>query len=226
MSSFVLKLIAIITMSFDHTGNVMIGHFSWMNLIGRIAFPLFIFQLLEGYKHTKNFKKYLIRMILFAVIAQIPFMMFLSTYQDDIGGLNIFFTLSLGLLSIYCFDKIPNKMIGFIGSAAFIFLGELLKVDYGSFGVALIFIMYLLRTFHNKTIFTIGYIVVYILHYIPLYITYQNIAYLYLMLCCMVPIIFMNLYNGKKGPSMKYLFYLFYPIHLVILVFIKTLLLQ
>ena len=59
MSSFVIKLIAIITMLCDHSGDAIIGHFSILNIIGRIAFPLFCFQIVVGYKHTKNVKKYL-----------------------------------------------------------------------------------------------------------------------------------------------------------------------
>ena len=62
MSSFVLKIIAIISMVFDHTGYILYGSFSWMNYIGRLAFPIFAFQLTEGYKHTKNLKNYLRRL--------------------------------------------------------------------------------------------------------------------------------------------------------------------
>ena len=69
MSSFVIKIIAIISMLFDHTNDVFIGHLSVFNLIGRIAFPLFSFQLVVGYTYTHNIKKYISRMFIFALIS-------------------------------------------------------------------------------------------------------------------------------------------------------------
>ena len=97
MSSFVLKIIAVITMFIDHLGYTIFGKFSYLNYIGRISFPVFAFQISEGYIHTKNLKKYFLRLFLFAVISQIPFMLFHSIISDTFY-LNIFFTLLLGLL--------------------------------------------------------------------------------------------------------------------------------
>ena len=71
MTSFVLKIIALITMFCDHFGDAFIGHTSALNVIGRIAFPIFAFQISEGYIHTKNIKKYIARLLIFAIISQI-----------------------------------------------------------------------------------------------------------------------------------------------------------
>ena len=101
MSSFVIKIIAIISMIFDHASDAIIGHFSFFNLIGRIAFPLFCFQLVNGFKHTKNIYKYMLRLIIFGIISQIPFSIFIYFYSGSFITLNIFFTLALGLLAIY-----------------------------------------------------------------------------------------------------------------------------
>ena len=106
MTSFVLKIIALITMFIDHLGYAIYGKFSYLNYIGRIAFPIFAFQISEGFVHTKNIKKYFIRLLVFAIISQLPFMLFLSTFSKNIYELNIFFTLSFGLLAIFIFDKI------------------------------------------------------------------------------------------------------------------------
>jgi len=76
MSSFVLKIIAIITMFIDHVGYAIFGKFSFFNYIGRIAFPIFAFQISEGYSHTKDLKKYFLRLFIFAIISQVPFMLF------------------------------------------------------------------------------------------------------------------------------------------------------
>ena len=83
MSAFGLKIIAIITMIIDHLGYAIFGEFSFFNYIGRIAFPIFAFQISEGYIHTKNLKKYFLRLFLFAIISQIPFMLFHSIISDQ-----------------------------------------------------------------------------------------------------------------------------------------------
>lgn len=111
MSSFVLKMIAVFSMCFDHFGYLFsAGNFSFCNLIGRLAFPIFAFQISEGYTHTHDLKKYFWRLFLFAIISQIPFHMFSYAFRFE-PSLNIFFTLLLGLTAICAYDKIPNKLI-------------------------------------------------------------------------------------------------------------------
>jgi len=129
MSAFVLKIIAMVTMTFDHSGYIIFGGSSFFNYIGRLAFPIFAFQISQGYIHTKDLKKYLGRLTIFAFVSQIPFMLFYysatntpisiaqipSTIYNSISTfdytLNIFFTLLIGLLAILAFDKIKYKSI-------------------------------------------------------------------------------------------------------------------
>ena len=99
MTSFVLKIIAIISMFLDHLSYSIYGQFSWLNYLGRLSFPIFAFQITEGYHHTKNLKKYFLRLGIFAVISQIPFYLFTNTFTTEFT-LNIFFTLFAGLLAI------------------------------------------------------------------------------------------------------------------------------
>lgn len=109
MTSFTLKLIAIITMFIDHFGYAIMGQFSFFNLFGRLAFPIFAFQISEGFIHTKSVKKYFFRLIIFALISQIPFSLF--TYyivHANPYTLNVFFTLIFGLTSIYLYDLITK----------------------------------------------------------------------------------------------------------------------
>ena len=109
MTSFTLKIIALITMFIDHLGYAIFNKFSFFNYIGRVAFPIFAFQISEGFHYTKNVKKYFARLLLFAMFSQIPFMLFLSIFSNNIYKLNVFFTLFLGLFSIYIYDKIINS---------------------------------------------------------------------------------------------------------------------
>ena len=113
MTSFCLKIIAIISMFCDHLGDAIFKGFSYFNYIGRIAFPIFAFQISEGYIHTKNLKKYLIRLMVFALISQIPYILFLSLYSRGVR-LNVFFTLALGLIAICLHSYIHKDISGTI----------------------------------------------------------------------------------------------------------------
>lgn len=216
MTSFILKIIAVISMCFDHIGYfITCGKLSVANYIGRLAFPIFAFQISEGYIHTSNIKKYFWRLFLFAIISQIPFNLFQTTLGIS-HTLNIFFTLFLGLAAICAYDKIPNKLCGLIVSSICIYLGHLLNVDYGYWGVLVVFTFYLLK--HNKIFMTLGFLALVLLKYIPILLkTSFNPIYIYLAIFTFLAIIPILLYNGKQGLKTKYLLYIFYPFHLFVL---------
>jgi len=215
MSSFVLKIIAIITMFIDHIGYYIFGKFSFFNYIGRIAFPIFAFQISEGYIHTKNLKKYFLRLFIFAIISQIPFILFKKAITNDFT-LNIFFTLLLGLISIYIYDKSKHKIIAIILAILIGLLANFSHCDYGFYGVTIIFLFYIFKTsiIKSSTAFIIATTIKYLITMIK-YGFYD--IYLYLLISTLIPILFISLYNGKKGKSTKYLLYLFYPIHLLLI---------
>lgn len=231
MTSFLLKIIAIISMFIDHLGNGMFGHTTFLNVVGRIAFPIFAFQLTEGYTYTKNLKKYFLRLFLFAFISQIPFILFTSMYTDGFT-LNVFFTLFFGLFAIFIYDKICScsfsfsnikKLNFFVKQFIAIFpaiviaiLAQMLRLDYGFWGIAIVFLFYLFR--NDKTLMIFSFIVACILKY-SLNIWLYGYHYFYLLLCLgtILPIVFISLYNKKQGKKVKYLLYFFYPVHLFIL---------
>lgn len=215
MSSFVLKIIAMITMFIDHIGYAIFGKFSFFNYIGRIAFPIFAFQISEGYIHTKNLKKYFLRLFVFALISQIPFMLFESLISNDLT-LNIFFTLFLGLACIYIYDKCKYKSIALILCVLLGVLAEFSHCDYGFYGVAIILLFYVFK--NNISLASIAFILATAIKY-TISILKNGLfdVYFSLFICTLIPIIFINLYNGKKGKDTKYLLYLFYPIHLLLI---------
>lgn len=216
ISSFVLKVIACISMLFDHSGYIIFGKFSIFNYIGRIAFPIFAYQISEGYIHTSNLKKYFARLGLFAIISQIPYMIFIYIFSKNLLCLNIFFTLLIGLFAIYCYDKIPNKLLGIVSAIFLAIIADFLHTDYGAYGVAIIFLFYAFR--NNKVLMSVSFIVACIIKY-SISILKQGYFETYglLCICTCLPIIFILLYNGKKGKDMKRFLYWFYPIHLLIL---------
>jgi len=224
MSAFALKIIACITMFIDHIGYVIFGETSYFNYIGRIAFPIFAFQIAQGYVHTKNINKYLVRLLSFAVISQLPFMLFSSIISDELT-LNVIFTLTFGLLGILSYDK-TNK---FLGVFITIFLGiiaQLCHFDYGLYGVLIILLFYIFR---NKKVllilaFDIATLINYLLRIIfslleygKQYTNYFLDFYFPLCIFTILSSLFLYLYNGKKGHNSKYLLYLFYPLHLLLI---------
>lgn len=231
MTSFTLKIIAIISMFFDHFGYAFLGQFSFFNLIGRLAFPIFAFQINEGYTHTRNLKKYFLRLVFFALVSQLPFSLFLHKYINNSFQLNVFFTLFIGLFAIFTYDYIIklfsnskskfhfDKLVGFIIVMLFASIAQLLHTDYGFWGVIVIFAFYLFK--NNKIASTISFVILCILKYSFNIIMY-GFSYIYILLCVftILPILFIRLYNGKQGKKIKYLLYVFYPLHLLLLYFL------
>lgn len=213
MSLFILKIIGIVTMFLDHY-HYVIGGSKILNIVGRIAFPIFAFTLSEGYVHTRNLKNYLFRLFIFAVSIQIPSILFGYDYP-----MNIFFTLFLGLLSIYIFNsKKINMILKIILIGFVLFFSQKFKLDYGMYGILLIMNFNIFR--NDKFKILMNFLVLNIFNEI-----FPNIFDLVdTQFFSIISLIFIFMYNGKKGKSMKYFFYLFYPIHFFILEVIKILL--
>ena len=257
MTAYILKLIAIITMVFDHSGYLIYGHISWMNFVGRIAFPIFAFQINEGYIHTHNLKRYFIRLIIFALISQVPYAWFGYCFFSNMS-LNIIFTLILGLLSISIYEFVISKgtvhcvnptfnyhfsstieqnkknnisgnnifqykLLGIIIVLIIAVFADIFNFDYGFYGVFIIFLFYLYR--NNKLSMNIAITILTFIYYTPYFMASNfKITYWVLFICSLIPLIFIDLYNGQKGKEQKLLFYVFYPIHLFVLCSIYTLL--
>ena len=207
---FTLKIIAIITMFLDHYYRI-IGGPEWLSILGRLAFPIFAFSISEGYSHTKNVNKYLMRLLNFAIIIQLPNFLGFQEYP-----LNIFFTLALGLFCLEILDNNKiNIVVRYIVVLYLCFLAEKTGLDYGAYGVILIILFNKLK--NNKLYIFIAFLA---LNLVILKIGNLSEMQMYSVFS-LVPIF---LYNGKKGYGMKYLFYLFYPLHFIFLYTLNELL--
>lgn len=238
MSSFWIKIIAIVSMLLDHSGDALIGHVTPLNFIGRIAFPLFCFQLVVGYAHTSNVLNYCKRLFIFALVSQIPFGIMIYNYTHELYSLNVFFTLLLGVFVMIIFD---SKKLPFIVKSLFILcillIAHFINVDYQAMGVLMILVIhifYKLGIFNSKEIditsnvspkikkyapflFILSMLAFSILRFMPTINSFPNNYTIIFILCTFAPTFVMLLYNGKKGPSLKYFFYIFYPAHLIVL---------
>jgi hypothetical protein len=273
MSTFLLKIIAIIAMFIDHTGAILIPRYHaayWpCRFIGRLAFPIFAFLLVEGFHHTRNVKKYLLRLGIFALISEIPYDIgfYKFDHNEDIftrlqtvfqgNGMkeygfyplkflftnimedqNIFFTLFLGLLLIALMSKTQEKLIGkfplgtisdilpaamsliinLLLVTGFCYLAYVIRSDYSYGGILLIVVIFLFES--RKPLLALFMPVVFWIiqgHCI------DRISLL-LIFFATLSMVFIALYNGKEGKKIKYFFYIFYPVHLLVLFLISMLL--
>ena len=216
MNVLILKIIALTSMIIDHYGAIFQGGVDIYRIIGRLAFPIYAFLLVEGYTHTRNVKKYATRLLLFAIVSEVPFDL---AFYGSLGFThqNIFFTLFIGLVLMYLLDNKEGKYnfnnnVLIIGAA---FIALLTSVDYSFVGIIYILTFYYTRDFlHPKKIkyqtlslfltnlFTLGF--------------RQQFALL------SMPLIYF--YNGKLGANNKFLqvfFYVAYPLHLIIFYIMK-----
>ena len=217
-----LKIIAMISMVFDHVGDMFFPDAMWLRMIGRLAMPIFSFCIAEGFAHTKDKKKYLYRLGVFALISEIPFDL---AFEGKVGfsHQNIMLSFFLAVAALMLYDRgeenperkhspVVKTVLGVCVVAAMSVLSFLLRADYTFFAVIAVFLFYVFRKRHPliragagvaflSVTRTIGYYCTTGLSFIPL-----------------------AMYNGKKGKGLKWMFYLFYPGHLLLLAVIKLML--
>lgn len=222
MSSFAIKLVAIITMLIDHLGFFVFPQFVILRAIGRLSFPLFSWLIANGAKNTKNINKYLVRLLAFAGLSQIPFLLATRTAIPDYFGTNIFFQLSLGLLCIKFIEKKHSKFLTVLVIAIFALIAQLIKTEYGAIGVLSIVFFYLF--FNNFGYTLISQIFLYFpIWYILLYFKVIPLNVLTLIQpLAFFSLIFVSFYNKKLGPKAKYLFYVIYPLQYVLFYIYKV----
>ena len=147
----VLKLIACLSMFIDHLGAVCFSGMMGFRIIGRLAFPIYCFLLVEGAVHTRNMKKYILRMGIFALISEVPFDLAFYHRLVYMGHQNVFFTLGLGLLAIWFLEHpieqldIPDVLYKLLVIIAAGLIAEFFNTDYGFTGIAVICIFYYMR---------------------------------------------------------------------------------
>ncbi len=231
LSGSVLKLIAIIVMLVDHIGAHILsaipkaqaalftihdptGIFSDKAIslyrlsrdIGRIAMPIFVFLMVEGFWHTRSRFRYGRNLFLFALISELPWD-YVHSENLIYSRQNVFFTLFLGYLGMCAAEYFREKrFLQILCLLALLAVSYWLKADYGWKGYVFILIMYFLRNERPAQAIV-------------------GSCWLYYEWKACFSYIFMNLYNGKRGfvhgKFGKYFFYVFYPLHLAVLGFIK-----
>ena len=206
LSAAALHILAMAFMLLDHLWATLFLSQEWMTCVGRLAFPIFAFMAVEGYFHTHSFKKYAQRMLIFALLSEIPFdLMYGGTWFYPVHQ-NVIWTLLIGLLGIRAMEAVREKgktwlylltcaAVTVLGFA----LGTLGMVDYYGMGVLTVFVFYFLRGREWWKL-------------LEFEVCEQGLA-----LLSLVPI---WLYRGRQGHHSKafqYACYAFYPVHMLIL---------
>ena len=211
MDGTVLKLIACLSMFIDHLGAVCFSGMMGFRIIGRLAFPIYCFLLVEGAVHTRNMKKYILRMGIFALISEVPFDLAFYHRLVYTGHQNVFFTLGLGLLAIWFLEHpieqldIPDVLYKLLVIIAAGLIAEFFNTDYGFTGIAVICVFYYLRE-QPQLKYPIAVILLAAMGGVEVY-----------AVLALIPIL---LYNGQRGRQTKatqYGFCIFYPAHLLLI---------
>ncbi len=234
MSNSTLKILAIIFMTIDHIGHFMPDspYYALLRMIGRLSFPIFLFLILQGYKYTSNIQKYMLNLFIFAIISVYPFYYAFEIFY------NVFFTLTLVVLMLHLFTKTKNNFFNF-----FIFLLCFIISAPFDWGQPAILTVYLIKdyiyddsklavklpiylAFSTWLYFVTEFKLSFIMDIFTKVGTLQSILDISLIYGVYIASIlfstpFLTAYNGKRGLKVngfkKYLFYFYYPLHLIVI---------
>ena len=232
ISAAALHIIAMTLMLMDHLWATLLPGQDWLTCAGRLAFAIFAFMAVEGYFHTRSFRRYALRMLVFAVIAEVPFdLMYGGTWFYPVHQ-NVIWTLLMGLLGIHLMEMARGKgkiwvylLVSAAVTAAGSLLGTLCMVDYYGAGVLTVFVFYFFRkrewwclvgqilTLYWLNVMTLGGL----MYPVKLFGMEFELCQQGLALLALLPI---WLYKGRQGDHSKpfqYLCYAFYPAHMLIL---------
>lgn len=237
-TSMSLHIIAMIFMLCDHLWGTIVPGNDWLTCIGRIAFPIFAFMIVEGYFHTKNLKKYICRLFIFALISEIPFNLAMGSNIFYPLHQNVLWTFLISLILIHLNEKTKksNKIwmqigVGCITVILGYLIGIITMVDFYHSGILTVLVFYFFRQkkwwSYICQFICLWYINVEMLGGLAYEINLGNKTYFFsrqaFALLALIPI---WLYKGKQGyhnKVLKYTYYAFYPVHLLILGIMKSL---
>ena len=217
-----LRRIAACTMLVDHIGATLFPGVLWLRCVGRLAFPIFAFFLGEGFRFTHSRRQYLLRLVLFALLSELPFNQMVYGRWIAPSGQNVLWTLALGLCAIACVQRAPsepglNSLFWYSAAAGCCLLGQLLRTDYGAFGVLLCLLFYCTRGLPGRFWICGG---------------------IFLLMCYAFQFVFLPgipiplealarpafpllaTYHGRRSHRqlpIRYAFYWFYPLHMLLL---------
>ena len=223
-----IKIIAALLMLVDHVGMVFFKDFIILRYIGRLAMPLFAYCTALGFYRTTSLKKYIIRMGLFSLFSQIPFwmLMYASDNKDfQLMHFNIGFTFLGALFVLYLYKDIKtktckNKILNSIGILSILILSTLLRCDYGAYAILLVMVFYEFYVLQKNVLLTLE---MFLTATFMLFVMGKGSQFQVQLFG--LPALFIIIWiEDKRVKGFKYFFYIFYPVHMLILSIIKWIL--
>ena len=201
-----IKLIAMAAMLIDHIGAVFFPGALWLRIIGRLSFPLFAWGIAMGSRRTRNWKRYAARLLIIALVTQLPYyLLFRTEYW------NVCFTLLSGLLALRLMD-LRSKPLKIAGLLSILALVHFLNFEYGIYGVLTIMVFYYYKDDNFLPLYqgllSLGGVLIYRLHEIQLLSAASSF---------LIPVL-----EREDFPLKRWVQYGFYPIHIILLLVIKT----
>ena len=232
LSSFSLHILAMVFMLMDHMWATVVPGNLWLNCVGRLVFPMFAFMLVEGYHRSRSVRKYMLRLLIFAIVSEVPFDLMVSGSLLYPFCQNVMWTLLLGLGTMYLIDRLiggKQSLLRYLAAFAAVIvsavLATLLMLDYFGFGVLTVLTFYIFRG--GNWISRLGQLVCLALINLELIgglvmpVSLFGLSFdLPQQGFALLSLVFIWLYNGRQGPhgkAVKYSFYVFYPLHMLIL---------
>lgn len=241
ISSFTLHIFAMVCMLCDHLWAMLFPAEEWLTCIGRIAYPVFAFMIVEGYTHTHNLRRYILRIFLWACLSEIPFNIMYGGSAFYPYHQNVLWTFLLSLVLIILIEKckerfkpIPATLLSVGIAAVGAILGYAAMTDYYGVGVLTVLLFYFFRgqNWKSRLVQVVG---MYILNvellggYCYAFQIFGHDVELVQQGLALLSLLPIRLYKGRQGVHNKvfqYTCYAFYPVHMVILILIRNWMLQ
>ncbi len=232
IDALTLHILALIFMLCDHLWATVIPGSTWLTCVGRLAYPIFAFKIAEGYRHTRNFKKYALRMLLFALISEIPFNLMYGSSVIYPFHQNVMWTFLIALLCLRWMDNIRRKgklcltLLSTVGVALLGYLAcTLLMTDYYGYGFLTVLLFHF--TYGRKWYSLLAQFAgLYLINGVwikgqvfPVTLFGQTIDFRLqaFAILAMLPILLYNGKPGRKNKGIQYACYAFYPVHMLLL---------
>ena len=213
-----LKLIACITMLADHIGIVFLPEYIGFRLVGRMAFPIFCFLLVQGVQYTRNPVRYCGRLVISMLISEFSFD-FLLCGRPCFEAQSVMVTLLLGFLMVEFLKRIKPMPLKLLAAVPFAVVARLLRTDYDAIGIVFILIFYLAKEYNRGFLFIAACITAVCFLLESWVIPFMGLS-IPVELFCLFSLIPIACYSGRKATDSRLIqwgFYLFYPVHLLII---------
>lgn len=233
ISSNTLRYLALLFMLLDHIYHILATGAVWLNCIGRLAFPIFAFQIAEGYRHTSNVKRYKLRLLFFALLSEIPFNFMLCAGHIYPFHQNVLFTLLLGLIAIDAIEKgktcekmLKSWLLQIAVPLLCMAAATIGMCDYNWVGVATVMGFHLLRNYKIPQFVLLFYLNQFVLGG-RVFLLFGGAIELQMQALAVLALPLIWLYNGEKGRDLRIagrsvnIGYWFYPAHLALLCLLR-----